>query len=667
MATNQVATPNHSVSNPKVRRAPIPATRDPFINSLLIRIAPRADGTERFWVSTWNSLLGALGAVVGEDGEYRIYRAPDHSMPGFYSAAPAGPNDPEGMWLCGNLNQAIHLDLEIGKFEAYATGGPSALVFAGMPFDMETGKLLAVAFPPPKTVAVSFDFCNRQPGKVMDAPTVGHYMRYSFPNGDGTWTIVMHMPGERLLVWDPRTDGLEEVDISYTQELVHTNGSTYQLLRDKRWGVYFPFRGWYNPLTRSFGGDGPQPHGEMTWFGNLGDSAVGVNAQGATASLGLWNFATGEVQHIATVTDCHVQNFNLTASGKIVAVSLYGEFHKYDARTGALELSRRMETDAIGAVDCICRIDRDRVVGTPFITQRFWESNLATGQGSDSGRVAPGFGEIMQIQPLGGKIYMAAYTGGELVEYDPGSPARFPENPRVVADPPGGMRPVAICTDGRHVFYSCSREYGNLGSTLTRYDTHTGQVLDMPDPVRDQQIRSLMHDTANKRLWGGTTFHADCQSCPPTTDICYFAAFDVETLQATETWAAPAGTITASVLGPLDSHRWLFRCEGEFTGGASGGNFAFDPLNGEVPSGDRLQALPDGTRAVEFSGRAGLFVLLVEQRVEMWDMNSHIQVKVLHDSPEWIQRIAVDGDSIIVVLSREIVVLEECLNNHDES
>ena len=650
----------NAASVAQMRRGPIPATRDPFINAPLTRLAPRADGVERFWISTWNSLSGALGVVIAEDGEHRIYRTrtPRHS--GFYSAAPAGPQDPDGLWLWGWLHEAVHLDLSSGKFEAYDTTAPQAIMFSGMPFDQATGKILSVAFAPPRTLAVSFDVRNRRPVKVQEAPTSGHYMRLSFPNGDGTWSVLMHVPGERLVVWDPRSDALEEVVIA-AEWATEQDGTTYHLLRDEKQHVYFPHRGWYDPRHRGFTQDGPRPQTEMTWFGNLGSSAVGINSDGTSASLGLWDFASGEVQPIGSIPNCHVQAVRLTASGKIVAVNLYGEFFRLDARTGALEYSRRLPTDAVGAIDCVCRIGEDRVLGTPYITQRFWETNLRTQEAADNGRVAPGFGEIMQLQKVGSKLYMAAYNGGELVEFDPNLPARFPENPRVVADPPGAMRPVGICTDGRHVFYSCSRNYGHLGSTLTRYDTRTGHAYDVLNPLPEQQIRSLAYDKTNRRLFGGTTYHADCQSCPPSTDTCYFATFDVETLQPTQLWPAPTGTVTAYIPGPVGAGRWLFRCQGSFLDGIKDATFIFDPRLEAVPSPDQLQPLPAGTREVQYSGCTGRFVLLFEKSVESWDMRRSRQLKVLHSGRHRIQRIAVDGHALIVVLPREVLVLENCL------
>ncbi|MEO6907338.1 MAG: hypothetical protein ABI210_05565 [Abditibacteriaceae bacterium] len=486
-------------------------------------------------------------------------------------------------------------------------------------------------------------------------------MRQSFANGDGTWSVLMHMPGERLLVWDPCHDSLEEVVISADWNS-EQNGTTYQLLHDSRGRVYFPHRGWYDPQGRSIASDGPRPQEEMTWFGDLGDCAVGINVQGATASLGLWEYASGAVRLIGSVPECHVQNVTLTASGKIVGISLYGDFFRFDARSGDLEYSRRLPTDAVGSVVCVCRIDDNRILGTTYNTQRFWEMCLSTQQGIDNGRVAPGFGEITRLKKVGSKVYMAAYNGGELLEFNPNLRSRFPENPRVVAAPAGGLRPVGICTDGRHLFYTCSRKYGHLGSTLTRYDTRTGRADNVLNPLPDQQIHSLFYDKVEHRLIAGTTYHADCQSCPPSTNICYFAVLDAETLRPTQTWPAPEGTISAYVCGPVGGGRWVFRCEGTSPDSSQSGTFVFDIRKDALLSADQLKPLPHGTREVCYSGRLGQFFLLFARRIELWDLDKTRLLKLVYCGKEMIQRIAVDGNALLVVLPREVLVME---NNYE--
>jgi hypothetical protein len=108
-----------------------------------------------------DSVSGTMGIVVTESGKERIYRFPSiHS--GFYSAA---QEDGDTLWLCGDLSRVVRLTLSTGEIECCETGAPSALVFQGMALDQATGKLFAAAFPPPSTVAFSFDYRNRRPVK----------------------------------------------------------------------------------------------------------------------------------------------------------------------------------------------------------------------------------------------------------------------------------------------------------------------------------------------------------------------------------------------------------------------------------------------------------------------------------------------------------------------
>lgn len=256
----------------------------------------------------------------------------------------------------------------------------------------------------------------------------------------------------------------------------------------------------------------------MTWFARRGRRAWGTTHEHGNARVGLWDMDSGAVHDVCTVPDSQVLNMNLTESGKIVAVNIYGEFMRFDGESGALEMSRRLPTDACGAIDCLCRIDENRLLGTPFITQRFWEVDLKTGRGVDCGRAAPGCGEVLRTWKLGGKVYMAAYTGGELVEYDPAVHPHFPENPRVVAVPPHGMRPVASADDGRRIFYACSHPYGHLGSILTRYDTRTGEAVYRDDPLPEQQIHSLCYVKASRSLLCGIGVRSGDVRAPCQTD-----------------------------------------------------------------------------------------------------------------------------------------------------
>ncbi|MHB0935766.1 MAG: NHL repeat-containing protein [Armatimonadota bacterium] len=649
-----VATAQRAGEAGTIIRVPIPKGRDPFVNTPLISLGPGEDGTERLWISTWNSNAGTLAALVTEDGRHRIYRFPDH--PGFYSAA---QEDADTLWLCGWLNKVVRLTLSTGKYETFDTGGPSALVFQGMVLDHATGKLFAAAFPQQsmKTTAFSFDFRNRKPVAVHEVDCLAHYMRCHFPNGDGTYSVVLNCPGEALAIWDPRRETVET--LVYAEHLdteILNLGTTYKLIGDDAGRRYFPNLGWYRPASRLFE-DGPRPVREMTWFARRGNRAWGVNYENAKLTVGVWDFATGAVRDLCTIPDSQLHNVNLTASGKIMAVNLYGEFFRFDGETGTLEMTRRLPTDSWGHVDCLLRIDEDRLLGTPFITQRFWQVNIRTGEGMDCGRACPGVGEVLRTWKIGKLMYMASYTGAELVEYDPDVHPHFPENPRVVADPPHGMRPVAAADDGRNIYYTCSTEYGTLGSTLTKYDTKTGLAQYALRPLGNQQIWSLCYDKAAHALVCATTMHSDCRSCPPTDELCYFAVLDPDTLQPRARVAAPLGTEGARILGSLGKGRYLCACEL-----ADGRKlFTLDIAGMTVPELADMQEPPKGCGAIAPTDHSGRFVLHIGRRLELWDMNRRKRLRVLFDKFHNCRGYHVQADSVYVMKQKEVIILEVIL------
>lgn len=623
------------ITNPDTRvlRVKVPATRDPFVNTPLIHVKCDARGVEWFWTSTWNSTSGTTAVLVSERGEHRIYRFPPRHA-GFYSAIAV---DDDTLWLCGMLDRVVRLTLSTGEWEEYPTGAPEALVFQGMAYDPATGKLFAAAFPwNGRTTAFSFDTRSRRGVRVYEEISPAHYMRRSFPNGDGTYSVTLECPEDALLIWDPQRETLVDSGV---------DACDYHTVVDDAGRHYFPAQGWYDPRTRAFT-DGPRPAREACWFARAGALALGIAENGEIVG---WDWTTGATTTRAVIPDR--PSPNLTASGKLVAVNMYGVFYRFSL-DGALELTRVLPTDSVGQVDCLCRIDDERLLGTPFITQRFWEVNLRTGAGVDCGRAAPGSGEVLRTWKLGGKIYMAAYTGGELVEYDPALPARFPANPRTVADPPGGMRPVADTHDGRRLFYACSAEYGHLGSTLASYDTVTGEACYAINPLPAQQIISLAYCAADNTLLCGTTNAADCHSCPPTAATGMFATIDADTLAVLA--SAPASGPRAGILGPLDDRRWIAWHIGD--DGAQW--FPLDPAAFAVPAAG--QPFPAGQRHWAYAGTPGRVLFLIDDRVELWDLRAMTCLETLATGYQGYQLIVQDG-SLYLLQQDEVIILEGVL------
>jgi len=634
-------------------RVPIPATRDPFINTPLLSLGPDARGVERFWISTWNSVLGCQGLLIDELGAQRIYRF-GKGHPGFYSAC---MEDPNTLWLCGWLDQVVRLRLNSGKFDVFPTGAPRALVFQGMCLDAANGKLFAAAFPAPAIAAFSFDIRACKPVKIHSNFCPDHYMRCSFPNGDGTYSFVMHIPGESLLRWDPRKETLDSFRFNDALDVHAPGGTTYFLIEDERGRRYFPKLGWFDPVSRRFEPQTPPPQRELTWFARRGPVAYGAEIAGTNAEVSAWDLATGAVRKCVTVPDANYFNLNLTAASKLVALNIYGTFQRFDVHSNALECARVTPTSTIGKVDCLVRIDKERLLGTPFITQRFWEHNLRTKAGWDCGRAAPGSGEIMKTRLVGGKVYMAAYTGGELMEYDPKAPVCFPENPRVVADPPHGMRPVGATDDGRCIFYACSAPYGKLGSVLTRYDTRTGQACYAENPLQTLQLRDLCFDRGSKKILGAASMHADCESRPPEAKRCLLARFNADSLALEATLEAPEGAEWPRLDGPLQSGRWLVHFDGGSTfGGLKGPRFwivELDPLRLAEP-----WAEPPHIRGLVYAGKPGFFVIQCGTQLALWDVPRSKQLKVLYENYDG-YHFEVQGRALYLIRDKEIVILEK--------
>ncbi|MCE5240214.1 hypothetical protein LLH23_17260 [bacterium] len=652
----------------RVRRVAIPPCRDPFINNLLFPVGQEPGAPERFWITTWNSVAGCTGALVDETGAFRLYQFADPLKPGFYSVA---AEDLDTLWLWGSLTEVTRLELQTGRYESFPTGAPYGLVFHGMAYDPATGKLLAVAntYAGAGPTAVSFDTRRRETARVYEHVAPDWCLHGHFANGDGTYTVLAECPGTSLLHWDPQADTIAPERLRDTVDL-HAEmsaASYYSLVRDDAGRVYFPSRGWYDPLRRRFARGGPRPDREMTWFARHGQAFAGVAYAEGDAVVGLWDLATGHVRETARCANCGLQNVNLTAGGKLVSVSMYGEFTRHDLQTGRLEVSRLLPAEAVQHTDCLRLIDRDRLLGTPFITQRFYEINLKTGRGYDCGRAAPGGGEILQTWRLGGKVYMAEYGGGRLVEYDPQVHPHFPENPRTVANPPGSMRPLAAADDGRCLYYACSAHYGHLGSAVTRYDTVTGENVTAVNPIPDQRIVSLAYDKTGKRLLAATHFDADCQSCPATSDKCFLAALAADDLRVLDQFEAPPGTRAVQIIGPVRRGRWLCRLQGSFNLGAATAADILLEIGGEPLTLAPLSEawpVPAGWGAICPTTTAGRFVIQIGKRVELWRFTWGRASRAAHPVATLSTRAAgrrllMDGDTVFLLGNTDILVLQD--------
>lgn len=648
----------------KLRRVAIPRTRDPFVNVPLTALGADGKGEEWFWTSSCNPGNGSLGVILNSRGDHRVIRFGEarHSL--FYSAV---VGEGGALWLCGSSGRVVRLDWQSGRWKVFDTGTPGAMVFSGMAFDSPTGKLFFIFHPQDGTFGCSFDTHTGRARKVAIPGFHAHAMRASFSNGDGTWTFACTIPGLSLVRWDPRDDS---VSWKTVREQLDTKSENHLFLQFLEEGGrrYVPTLGWYDPSAGEFG-DGPRPPEEHGWFGRVGQLAYGVGGGGNDAQVWEWDMAGGRLRPVCQVADVARLGLGMATRGKILSVNYYGMFQRFDATTGAIECSRRLRTDAVGRVDCVARLDRDRLLGTAFITQRFWIRNFRKGEGGDCGRAAPGAGQIAKVARIGRKAYLAAYAGGELMELRLGEPVRFPENPTVVADPPGGMRPLSLARGGRVLWYACSAPYGKRGSVLTRYDSARGEALYRKDPFPEEMVCSLQFDAKGGRLLAATTLHNDCFNLPPVAKVCRVAVLDPRDLSTRESHVLPSGIESASILGSLGKGRWACGAWGAPVGREKGFwvfTIEADSCRPPSPEGWRFLTkdwtLPayggqPGT-GIHFSGRPGLFYRLDQHQLEVWDFRTLERKKVLWKRDPRIDRVVVQDGEVFLLMPKQVVILE---------
>lgn len=626
----------------------IPKTRDPFVN---VRLVPAGfdeeTGEERFWISTYNSNSGCMGALITMSGNNKIFRF-DYTRHhfGFYSAAYAGDNT---MWLCGFLNEVIRLDLSSGEIVSWSTGLSNDLVFSGMVYDSVTKKLFTGTYCQKKFGCEYFSF-DTEKGEVAaiysDLPLKNNYLKDSVKNNDGTYTLMNVNPKCEFLLWNP---------VNETAEIIAEGSKNSSIITRRDDGaIYLPDDGWFDPVLRSRV-TGHQLAPNISWFAISGNTAYGAEEQmNGNSMLFKQNILSEHVEPILEVPDISPCGFRLTECGKIVAVNMYGYFYRIDPQSRSMEDSVKIDSDAVGAVDCLYRIDEKRLLFTPFITQRFGEINVEDDCGYDLGRATNGPGQVAKVAQLGEKIYMASYTRGELVEYDPSLLPHFPENPRLVAKPPTiAMRPVAMCVDDESLYYSCSHEYGKLGSMLIKYTPGKG-VMFLDDTLPLLAITSLAYDKEQNIILAGTTYHADCKSCRPETNKCVLAKINKDTLLPEAVLEAPQNCEQAEVVGQLSKDKYLCRfhsdsCELVYA--------ELDILSFTYEKKD--YGFDEGAMVLP-ANRQGDFVVAHNKSIELWDLCSCKKIKDICTAGDY-RRLYIQDNSLYIIYRTEIHILENVL------
>lgn len=636
----------------------IPATRDPFVNAQVVPAGVDPEtGEDRFWASTWNSNSGCIGALFTSSGKNKLFRF-DKSKGqfGFYGASYQGDNI---MWLSGFLDNVTKLDLTTGETVSYNTGLTHDLSISGFTYDANTKKAFLCTYcqGDKKRKGFVFDTVSCKTVKIFDdIPLKNNQLRYSVKNNDGTYTLVNMIPGIELIIWNPANDDLDVVADSMPA-LVHSE--YFKVVKSPQGNIYIPSYGWFSPERREFV-PLPKAPKEACWFAMKGNVIYGAQWMQSIGGCNLvkWNTDTNDINSFAFVPDTMSYHFALTSNEKIVALNLYGFFYRIDPSTGVLETSQKFESDSVGHVDCLHRIDENRLLGTPFITQRFFEMDIQNNKGFDLGRATGGVGEVLAVIPFQEKIYMASYTKGYLTEYDPQLPARFPENPRPVVEPPEpAMRPVGYCTDQDSIYYSCSHEYGYLGSMSIKYTPGKGQTVFLDNPLENHMIRTMEYNRETNTVIAGTTYEADCRSCPSKDDNSFIVKFDPATLKVIDKVYAPVKTVTVRIVGVMHDGCYLLGLHTE-----NGLQYATIDIKEFIPRlyGQNSKDTSNERCGLYYTGRPGYFVSVGDRVLGLWNSRTGEIERIIHHAKGF-YRIHVQDNCIYLIYDTYIEILENCI------
>jgi len=581
----------------------IPKTRDPFINAPLIRAGRDPEtGLERFWCSSWNDNVGSTAALIRADGVARIYRfEKDQNVnwvkTGFYTAH---VTDNDTIWLIGNTSVVHRLTLSTGEMCAYPTGLPVYLMGRGSVYDPVSKKILFATFIPPHTYTAVFDTERCEMVNVFEGGV--DRADGGFPWKDGTFLVNYTSDRERISTlkkWDPKDDSIETVS---TLPLCGWVRNFPEYLGRR----YFEGQGWLCEDGRFVKENLPEVSG-IFWTDSNGRYAVGSKASGRDLKeVFRWELATGKVERLGEVCDTTEYSFSITEDDGVACFSLYGQFVRFDGN-GNRVVDVMLETDSIGLCDCVLRADENMILGTPFITQRFWTLDTASGTGQDRGRATAGGGEVMRAWYLGGKVYMASYTEGQITEFDPKKGGAFPENPRLVAEPSHSMRPMGAAQSDTTIYCAATHHYGEHGFELTSYNAVTGETKYHDNPIPNQQIVSLYYNEKHHVLIGASDSHSDCELAPRVDDHAVVALFDPDTLEVLEVHNGPKGCLCMAVLGPKDEDSYYIAVVESGWGGPIERVGVFDLRERKLEVSE-VENFPD-YHSIKYAGAPNTFVV----------------------------------------------------------
>ncbi|MDY7011908.1 MAG: hypothetical protein SVV80_14350, partial [Planctomycetota bacterium] len=510
-----------------------------------------------------------VSSIYGGDDSGRIYifdpetgeslcRYLPEGIPGAYMLRPG----PDGLLYLGcGEGSLVSYDPRADKFEILVSGEMDGLTWGGCVTDS-----LVVWSANPGGACV-YDWRNRKLLKTFERVDSAYppamYAHSVIECPDGKILLGLNFPNARLVLLDPETLEVE----SHTPSVLQGHTTTHWLafidaghLVVECGNEFFVLQ---YPSFEMIGHMGPPEEAAASFYQPQRASCL---LDGNTYSLfgaggDLWRVEpTADQPNWQLVHKCFAGDspaiMYALADRYVCALDTSGQFLRYDTLTDKV-FDCRVDSTGLMRTHAMCLVPEiGRIFGGPYINQRFWEIDLATGKGRDLGQAAPGAGEIcaMVWDLATDRLIMANYTTCHIIAFDPAAPVSWPENPRVLTKVGHEqMRPKSMVHDGRFIWLTSGAEYGRLGGALSRIDPTTGEVRVWRNIVPNQAPNSIMIDPGASRLCFATEVFADGDSKPATEHTAQLVSFDTDSLTIDRQQAVREGTRIARLLAILPS------------------------------------------------------------------------------------------------------------------
>jgi hypothetical protein len=151
--------------------------------------------------------------------------------------------------------------------------------------------------------------------------------------------------------------------------------------------------------------------------------------------------------------------------------------------------------------------------GGPPFGQTLFSLDTRTGEIVNTRTICDAGGEVYDATFLDGKVYAAAYAGGDIVRYDPDAPWNQweHENPLTIASvgPKGYIRPTGGIVVGpdRKLYSGWMARYGTYGGCVAITDPDTGATELIENPLGEQAVEGVAVD--GRAIYIGTSLGAN--------------------------------------------------------------------------------------------------------------------------------------------------------------